>query len=316
MTSAIQRSIWSVASIVIFPLSIITTETGTALWAASGESPGAAKLRIVRQIAYTRSPDAKSGQRQTLDLYLPSAAPTKPPLLIFIHGGFWVLSDDEYRIGPALAETLAPSGVAVGLVRYRLAPANRHPSQAQDVAAAVAYLARAADRYGYDGKRVFLAGHSAGAHLGALIALDDRYLRAHQFNPQSLAGVIAISGIFDLKPRAETGEDQKQAVAWAFGSNPDLLTSASPITHARREAPPFLVLNGSSDFPGFAVDAKRFADRLQAQGHGAVQRSLVSGKDHFSIVDWKALDDPVRNLVLAFLGIKSSSRSESSKTSR
>jgi len=72
--------------------------------------------------------------------WIPSQA-----LLIFVHGGFWLLPDDDYRIGPSLAENLVRDGVAVALVRYRLAPANRHPAQAEDVAAAVGYLIKHAD---------------------------------------------------------------------------------------------------------------------------------------------------------------------------
>src|SRR5262249_10154825 len=83
----------------------------------------AAAAGVLLDIAYTTPADRKNARRQTLDLYLPAKADGKPPLVIFIHGGFWALSDDDYRIGPAFAEALRPSGVAVALVRYRLAPA-------------------------------------------------------------------------------------------------------------------------------------------------------------------------------------------------
>ncbi len=107
-------------------------------------APPARKSNIIRDIAYAKAGDPKNARRQTFDLYLPEASIRKPPLVVFIHGGFWTLSDDEYQIGPAFAEALLPSGVAVALVRYRLAPAAMHPAQAQDVAAAVANLIRSA----------------------------------------------------------------------------------------------------------------------------------------------------------------------------
>src|SRR6185436_1550276 len=108
---------------------------------------------------------AKGDRRRSFDLYLPADSGKKPPLLAFIHGGFWMLPDDDYRIGPALAENLVQDGIAVALIRYRLAPAHRHPAQAEDVATAVAQLFKDAAKYGFDARRIYLAGHSAGGHL-------------------------------------------------------------------------------------------------------------------------------------------------------
>jgi acetyl esterase/lipase len=110
--------------------------------APSEQKPAA----VIKDIPY---PGAKKGERRrSLDLYLPADRGEKPPLLIFVHGGFWMLNDDQYKIGPAVAEALVREGVAVALLRYRLAPATSHPVQAEDVAAGVALLARDAKRYG------------------------------------------------------------------------------------------------------------------------------------------------------------------------
>lgn len=98
---------------------------------------------VIKDVPYPGA--AKGDRRRSFDLYAPAKVDTKPALLIFVHGGFWLLPDDDYRIGPSLAENLVRDGVAVALVRYRLAPANRHPAQAEDVAAAVGYLIKHAD---------------------------------------------------------------------------------------------------------------------------------------------------------------------------
>ncbi|HEY2987682.1 MAG TPA: alpha/beta hydrolase [Candidatus Binatia bacterium] len=264
----------------------------------------APKANLIRDIAYTQPSDAKNARRQTLDLYLPEmAGRMPPPLVVFIHGGFWTLSDDEYRIGPGFADALVPSGVAVALVRYRLAPADLHPAQAQDVAAAVAYLMQSADKYGYDAARIYLAGHSAGAHLAALVALDPGYLGAHRASPQALAGVIAFSGMYDLRPKPETAEQQKLAVQQAFGENSAKLTAASPVVYARADAPPFLILGAEDDFPGFLGDGKRFADALRAAGHKRVEQLVLPDRDHFSLIQIIDRDPHVRNLLLEFLKI-------------
>jgi acetyl esterase/lipase len=262
------------------------------------------KPNIIYDLPYNQPAHAKADRRQTLDLYLPDRSNVRPPLVAFVHGGFWKLSDDEHRTGPSLAGSLVESGVAVALIRYRLAPSDRHPAQARDVAAAVAYLAQAANKYGYDSKRIFLSGHSAGAHLAALVALDPTYLGAHRIEPRSLAGVIAFSGIYDLRPRAESTEDQRSATHQAFGADPHILKAASPITHVRANAPPFLILAGASDFPGFAVDAKRFADALRAAGHRSVQQWVIGGWDHFSLLQIGAPENKVSSAVLVFLKVQ------------
>lgn len=271
--------------------------------AAPAQSVAASKPSIVRDIPYTKTTAKTVDRRQTLDLYLPPKSAVKPPLVVFVHGGFWLLSDDNYRIGPDVTDALVPSGVAVALVRYRLAPTHRHPTQAQDVAAAVAHLAREANKYGYDGRRIVLAGHSAGAHLAALVALDPAYLGAHRLSSQSLAGVIALSGIYNLHPTAASSDQQRAAVQQTFGENPDILKAASPTTHIRAAAPPFLILAAESDFPGFPLEARKFANALRAAGHSRVEQYLIPDRNHFSLTQLAGVDNPVRELILEFLKV-------------
>ena len=247
---------------------------------------------------------AKGERRRSFDLYLPANSSRRPPLLIFIHGGFWLLTDDDYRIGPSMAENLVQDGVAVALVRYRLAPANRHPTQAQDVAAAVVELVRSADKYGYDPKRVYLAGHSAGGHLASLVGLDASYLSQYGQQANAIAGVISISGLYDLAPSWTVSDNQKSATEKTFGNDKSVLRRASPIQHVRANAPPFLIINAFQDFAGFPLDARRFADALRQAGSKNIQQLMFKGVDHFSVVK---LDDPnnsVRRIVLGFMGAK------------
>ncbi|HEV8344561.1 MAG TPA: alpha/beta hydrolase [Candidatus Binatia bacterium] len=293
------RFVVSTAGIALAVIFLSTLGTRNPLSATFHPSQANKEARTIRDIPYANTPD----NRQTLDLYLPAGS-NSPLLLIFIHGGFWTLSDNEFRIGPSLAQALVPSGIAVALVRYRLAPAYRHSSQAEDVAAAVAHLTREGKRYGYDSKRMFLAGHSAGAHLAALVALDPRYLNSYRMSPDSLAGVITISGIYDLKPKPDSTQDQKAAVQQAFGDSPETLKAASPITHVRPGGPPFLILSAAGDLPGFAMDAKRFGDSLRNAGHPGVEQFILPDLDHFSIIQLKDRNQQARDLILEFLKIQ------------
>jgi acetyl esterase/lipase len=254
---------------------------------------------LIKNLPY--SEDAGDARR-SFDLYLPAKSNAKAPLLIFVHGGFWLLPDDEYRIGASLAENLVKDGVAVALVRYRLAPAHRHPVQAQDVASAVARLVRDADKYGIDPKRVFLSGHSAGGHLASLVALDKTYLAEAKLPGDFIAGVISFSGLYDLMPAWNVSSNQKVATEKTFGNDPAIRKRASPVQHARRDAPRFLILNAIADFPGFALDARRFADALRAAGAKETHQHMFKGVDHFGIVKLDDENNAIRRTILGFMG--------------
>jgi arylformamidase len=262
-------------------------------------TPEKSAAKVIKDIPYADA--AKGDRRRSFDLYLPANLNPKPPLLIFVHGGFWMLSDDEYLIGPHIAETLTRDGVAVALARYRLAPAARHPAQAEDVAAAVASLHRSAERYGYDSKRIFLAGHSAGGHLASLVALDSSYLRRYGFGPDILAGVVSLSGIYDLMPSWPVSQEQLTATTKAFEGSAAALKKAAPVHHVRSNAPAFLILTAENDFPGFAVDAKQFFDALSRAGHKRVKRWIVPERDHFTLTRLDERGSEGRILLLDFL---------------
>lgn len=262
----------------------------------------AAALRVERDIPYAFiKGDAAALRRQSFDLYLPAA--TKPPLVVFIHGGFWVESDDEYRIGQRIAEALVADGAAVALVRYRLSPQVRHPTQVRDVAAALAGLKRFAERYGYDPKRLYLVGHSAGATLAALLALDPTYLAEVGLKPADVAGAVLISGIYDLGPSGPLTSQHEKILAATFGSEPAARRGASPLTHVR-SGPRLFVLSAANDFPGFAVDARRFVKALRAVGHRQVQELIVPGLNHFTIVDPHHKERLVRAILNGFTALR------------
>lgn len=262
------------------------------------------EVKILQDIPYRSAGLGANPRRQSLDLFLPPPGTADPPLLVFIHGGFWILSDDEYKIGPSLADELASRGVAVALVRYRLGPKHRHPAQAQDVAAAVSHLIDNAARYGFDPRQIYLAGHSAGAHLAALIALDESYLNAYRKSSKNLAGVVGISGIYNLSDRSEFSVDQRRAIRDVFGDDPRVLREASPVTHVKPGAPPFLLLSASGDLFGFNVDTRRFSDALNHRGGQKTAPMVISERDHLSAVQLAGPKNITRDLVMDFLKLK------------
>lgn len=275
---------------------------------ACGDSPGqraqSGETRIYEGLFYGDPGDEPDAARRSLDLYLPPSSRTLPPLLIFVHGGFWVMGDENFQIGSSLARELVARGVAVALVRYRLGPKHRHPAQVEDVAAAVAYLAKEAGRYGYDSARVYLAGHSAGAHLAALAALDESYLRARGLGPGTLAGVIGISGIYELSGRGEFSLDQQRAIEETFGGDPEALREASPVNHVKPGAPPFLLMSAAGDLFGFNVDTRRFSDALNTEGKQRTIPMVLGERDHLSLPRMGGSQSIARDLLLDFLKVK------------
>lgn len=267
-----------------------------------GARNAAAAPRIERDIAYAfsvRGADAR--RRQSFDLYLPESS--KPaPLVVFVHGGFWAESDDEYGFGKRVADALVVDGAAVALVRYRLSPAVKHPTHVRDVAAALAALKRLAGRYGYDAERVYLIGHSAGATIAAQLALDATYLKEVDMRPGDLSGVVLLSGIYDLGPAGPMAGRFAPFARAAFGTQTAVRRGASPISHAGR-GPPMLVLCGENDLERLAIDARRFVKALRAVGQTKVRNVIVPKRDHFGIVN---LDKAslVRALIDDMIGLK------------
>lgn len=268
----------------------------------AAERPSTGGITAHRDISYVFTvPAGASPWHQSLDLHLPAKRRIKPPLVAFVHGaGFWSRADDASGMGDAFARALTAEGVAVALIRYRASPPGRFPENIEDVARAVAHLQRLADRYGYDADRLFLAGHSAGAHLASLAALDEKFLRAAAARP--VAGVIAISGVYDLTAGGPLAARKREIIAPVFGDSEPMLRAASPVTHARR-GPPFLVLSAENDYSGFQPDARRFAAALRAAGQAEVREIIVPGADHSTVMN----SGQARRLLLEFIGVDEAS---------
>lgn len=224
--------------------------------------------RELRDLAYVATDPSL---KQRLDLYLPAAGAAPPPLVMFVHGGGW-RHGDRAPYAP-LARTFAAHGIACAAIGYRLVPDVPQPQQTADCRAALAWLVAHADEYGYDPHRIVLCGHSAGAHLVALLACDPELcgdLRG------SIVGVVPLSGPYEVTAPLPLFTD-------VFGKDPEVRRDASPILQVTGEAPPFLVLWAENDMPGLALSGRLFAAKLQRKGV-AVESAEAAGRDHISIL--------------------------------
>ncbi len=236
-----------------------------------------ADISIERDVRYMAGDDP----RHLLDIYAPRDA-AGLPVAIYFYGGGWRSGDKE--LFEHLGRAFAVRGIVAVAVNYRLTPAVKSPAHANDCAAAVAWVYRNIGRYGGSSDALFLTGHSAGAHLAALITVDRRYLGALDVPEHALGGTVMISGVADLRIHAETTVfTAREYVEEAFGESMEELAAASPITYVRQGLPPFLVIVAEDDPPGLRSQGKAFADAIRDAG-GDVLYISVKGRDHFSIV--------------------------------
>jgi acetyl esterase/lipase len=203
-------------------------------------------------IAYGPNP------QQRLDVYAPESAAVSPrPVVVFWHGGRWRYGDKiDYRfVGVALAE----SGYVTVVANYRHYPEVKMPGFMQDAALAALWAAAHADEYGGGRDRLYLMGHSAGAHLAALVTLDPRYFAASGQAAPHIAGVIGLSGPYDFLPLLE------QDVQDMFGP-PPLYPESQPINFVRSDAPPMLLVHGLKDETVRPKNSINLAAALSAVG--------------------------------------------------
>lgn len=243
---------------------------------------GAAGVEVVRDLAYAGTAD----ERQKLDLYLPKD--TKDyPLVVFLHGGGF--SKGDRKDAAQFGETLAKKGIGVAAVGYRLFPEAKHPQQIQDAAKAFAWLKSNAEKRGWRADAVFVAGHSAGGHLAALLGTDAEYLRAEKLALSDIRGVISLSGAYEV-PEARKDVFGDEAARKA----------ASPLTHVKAGVPPFLLVYAEKDAPGRDKQTKAFAAALlgvKAQAQVVEARD----RDHGTLFTAITTGDPTGDAVVAFV---------------
>lgn len=203
-----------------------------------------------------------------LDVYRPIHAGAPTPVVVFFYGGGWQRgSRAQYAF---VGRRLAQHGVLAIVADYRTWPRAGFPAFVDDAARAVAWTRRHAAAHGGDPSRLFVAGHSAGAQIAALVGADGRYLRARGMAPRELAGVIGLSGPYDF---AITG-----AYLPIFGS-PAQWPAAQAVNAVDGDEPPFLLVHATGDRTVEARDSTQLARRLHEAGTRA-ELLLLPGGGH------------------------------------
>ena len=206
-----------------------------------GPSAAVGEWREVRDIQYVHRPGTPS-YLTSLDLYVPQTG-AGFPVVVWVHGGGWHVGDKR-NVG-VKPQAFTDAGYLLVSVNYRLSPAVTHPAHVQDVAAAIAWIHQNIAEYGGDPSKLFLIGHSAGAHLVALVATDESYLSAHGLPLSAIAGVVCLDGAgYDIPAHMARGGLLSLLYLQAFGREPEVWRQGSPVTHVApgKGIPPFLIV--------------------------------------------------------------------------
>jgi acetyl esterase/lipase len=241
--------------------------------------------------------------KNTLDIFRPEGQQNLP-VLLFFHGGVWQQGDKAAysNVGQALARR----GILTLVVNYRLTPTVRHPGHVQDAARATAWALENVERFGGRKDKVFLSGHSAGGHLVTLLLFEPSYLKAVGHSPEELAGVIALSGVFDLtRPIDDTPEGGFAAFIFPpFGPDKAARLAASPLTHLHAVRPPLLVLLAGDDYKDMRQQSRDFVAALKARKL-PVTFLTEPGRGHFELVQLLgSAADPTTDHIVRFVSGK------------
>lgn len=211
--------------------------------------------------------------RHKLDLYVPDGVLSSAPVLLFFYGGSW--QSGSKAIYRAFGQAFASQGIVTAVADYRLYPQVRYPDFLDDGALAFKFLRATAAELGADPDRIFLSGHSAGAYIAAMLAVNATWLERVGLSPAAIRGVIGLAGPYDFLPLHDP------VLIDVFGG--DRVMATQPIKHVKPGAPRMLLAHGTADTTVGAGNSRRFAKRLTEAGN-AVTLIEYPGIGHLGIV--------------------------------
>jgi len=238
----------------------------------------AADIRIERDVPYVEP----RTERQLLDIYAPSAG-SDHAVVVWIHGGGWRQGDK--RGVEEKPQAFVDKGYVFISTNYRFVPQVSVKEMTGDIAKAIRFAHDHAKEYGGNPEAIFVMGHSAGAHLAALVCTDERYLKAEGLSLSIIKGCVPVdTAAYDVPLRFGQSDAAKSSQGKAiFGESADSHRELSPITYVGKvqAIPSFLILH-VADRPDSKIQSEQFAKTLKDAG---VNAAVVpaEGKTHGTI---------------------------------
>ncbi len=230
-------------------------------------------------------------RRNVLDIYMPERGRRPFPVLLFFHGGRWTAnSKDSFSY---ISVPYLDKGILFVSAGYRLAPEHPYPAALLDCRKAVEWIYRNSAAYGGDPKRIFVSGHSAGAHLASLVTADNSWIGKSGLPHDVIKGCIVVSGPTDLNLI-------RYREVRHFVTDKSLLPEASPLNHVKRGLPPFLIVYGTGDIMVPSRIPREFIARLKRFDVPVNEVALML-RTHSQTMD--ALSDPFSEVVPRVLAL-------------
>jgi acetyl esterase/lipase len=249
-------------------------------------------------------------KKHLLDIYLPKDAKANTPVVIWVHGGAWMLNDKYADMGymTGTIKTIIEKGYALASIDYRHSTTAIFPAQIQDCNQALEFLYNNASKYKLDKNKFVLFGFSAGGHLASLLALSNNN-NVSEFYPQKkktnfkIKGVIDFYGPSDFLAMTAMGDPEMKGdpISTLLGSapikRPDISKLASPSNYVDKDDPAFIIVHGEKDESVPYQQSVLLQSYLNLAG---VKNELiiVKGAPHFGVM-FDA--DDVRTRLLTFL---------------
>jgi acetyl esterase/lipase len=221
--------------------------------------------------------------RLRLDVYTPAGEVRDAPVVVFFYGGRWTTgSKDDFRF---VGQALAAQGFVAVIADHRKYPDVVFPVFVEDAARAVRWTHRNIARFGGSADKLFVMGHSSGAHLAAMLALNGEYLKAVGGSRSWLKGMIGLAGPYDFMPI--TAPDLRDM----FGP-PERFPDSQPIFFADGQNPPLLLMHGEDDEDVWVKNTRNLAKAVGEAG-GGVETVIYPKLGHRWII--AAISAPLRS---------------------
>ena len=234
---------------------------------------------------------------EVLDFFSAEAAQRLPPLLIYLHGGYWQeLSKNEHSF-PAVA--CRRHGVSYAAVGYGLAPGSSLDEIVERCRRAITWLAGRSIELGFDRNAMHIGGSSAGAHLAAMVGLTPWSRYGLPGNP--VRSLVLLSGIFDLRPLILTYINNAVRLdeGAALRNSPLLLLDC-----AVDSFPPTLIAYGDNETDEFKRQSREFSEAIIRKGSHAWHYE-IPGRNHFDLpFDLADADTMLGRLMLTCMGVR------------